>query len=126
TKPDIRYTLKLLKLTRVNHCVVFGDVKKVEKMLDIVKDYVTWGEISKEMLTKLVERRGRLQGNKPIPKDAVESVVSALEKGKSANIKPVFRLHPPRKGFKDKKSRYPQGDLGYRGKTIEELLNRMM
>jgi len=125
-KPDIRTTLKLLKLTRVNHCVVYSDVKKIEKMLGIGKDYATWGEISKETLTSLVEARGRLLGNKPIPKDMVKSVVDAIEKGEKPNIKSVFRLHPPRKGFKDKKMKYPRGDLGYRGEAIKDLLKRMM
>ena len=126
TKPDIGHTLKLLKLTRINHCVTVADATKYQKMLEVVKDYATWGEISRETLTSLVESRGRLLGNKPIPKDMIKSVVDAIEKGEKPNIKPVFRLHPPRKGFKDKKMKYPQGDLGYRGEAIKDLLNRMI
>jgi len=125
-KPDIRTSLKYLRLTRVNHCVVYSDFNKIGKMLQVGKDYATWGEISKETLTALVEARGRLLGDKPIPKDMIKSVVDAIEKGEKPSIKPVFRLHPPRKGFKSKKEVYPRGDLGYRGEAMKELLNRMM
>ena len=43
-------------------------------------------------------------------------------------VKPVFRLHPPKKGFKGKvkRSYAAGGELGYRGETINELLKRMM
>jgi large subunit ribosomal protein L30 len=126
TRPDTKHTLKLLKLTRVNHCVIYPDAEKIAGMLKMVKDYVTWGEVSKETLKDLVECRGRLPGDKPIPKDMITAVIAALEKGERTNMKPVFRLHPPRKGFKDKKEVYPRGDLGYRGDEIKKLLDRMM
>jgi large subunit ribosomal protein L30 len=43
-------------------------------------------------------------------------------------IKPVFRLHPPKKGFKRsvKKMFNDGGELGYRGPEINELLLRMI
>jgi len=126
TKPDIVKTLDLLRLTRINHTVVLADSKKYERMLHMVKDYITWGEISKEMLTAMVEKRGRLPGNKKVDPTKVFSIVSAIEKGEKTEIKPVFRLHPPRKGLKDKKAKYPEGDLGYRGKAIDDIIKRMI
>ena len=36
------------------------------------------------------------------------------------------RLKPPKKGFRSLKLRYPKGDLGYRGKEIDNLIKRMM
>jgi len=126
TKPDIRKTLELLMLTRINHCVLLNDEKKFAKMLNIVKDYTTWGPISKETLNDLVEKRGRLSGNKRLPADMVSSVIAAIEKGEKTNIKSVFRLHPPRKGLKDKKVKFPRGDLGYRGEAMNLLLKRMI
>jgi len=36
------------------------------------------------------------------------------------------RLKSPAKGFRAIKKPYPKGDLGYRGKEINELIKRMM
>ncbi|HNR25150.1 MAG TPA: 50S ribosomal protein L30, partial [Methanobacteriaceae archaeon] len=42
-------------------------------------------------------------------------------------LKPVFRLHPPRKGYKDIKKAFNEGGtLGYRGEDINHLLKRMV
>ncbi len=44
-KPDIKETLMLLSLNRVNHCVVIPETPEFKGMLQKVKDYVTWGEV---------------------------------------------------------------------------------
>jgi large subunit ribosomal protein L30 len=42
-------------------------------------------------------------------------------------VKPLFRLHPPSKGFRGStKKPYPEGELGYRGEEINGLLTRMV
>jgi len=38
----------------------------------------------------------------------------------------AIRLKPPQKGFRAIKKPYPKGDLGYRGKDINELIKRMV
>ena len=41
-------------------------------------------------------------------------------------LKPVLRLHPPRKGYKTTKRTFPQGGaLGYYGQEINTLLYKM-
>lgn len=40
--------------------------------------------------------------------------------------KKVVHLKSPEKGFRSIKKLYPKGDLGYRGKEINELIKRMM
>ncbi len=43
------------------------------------------------------------------------------------NIKPVIRLHPPRKGYEGLKRSYSEGGaLGYRGRDIDALIDRML
>lgn len=140
-KPDIKRTLHLLNLTRVNHCVILDDSAIVKGMLHRAKDYITWGEIDKAMLTKLLQTRGRLEGDKELTEDHVKNTTSfkSLEKLSEAllsqklkykeipEVKPVFRLHPPRKGYEGiKRSFVNRGALGYRGKEINTLLDRMM
>ena len=39
--------------------------------------------------------------------------------------KKIVHLKPPKKGFKSIKKYYPKGDIGYRGKEINNLISRM-
>jgi len=54
----------MLNLPYINNCTIVNEDKSYKGMLQKVKDYVTWGEISKEMLQKLLEKRGGLDGKK--------------------------------------------------------------
>lgn len=141
-KPDIKYTLELLRLPRVNHCVVVEENGYYAGMIQKVKDYVAWGEISEDILELLLRRRGRLEGGarltdeyiqdktsyaglKELAHALVESQLRPKDLG-AYHIKPVFRLHPPRRGHKGIKRSVKQGgELGYHGETINELLYKM-
>jgi large subunit ribosomal protein L30 len=141
-RPEINYTLGLLRLHRVNHCVVAEENAYNKGMIQKVKDYVAWGEISEETLEALFTDRGRLEGGKRLTEEylndntsfkTTKDVVSALLEGKvkmkdlmTFKIKPVFRLHPPRKGHNGiKRSVKEGGELGYHGAKINELLYKM-
>ncbi len=139
-RKDIADTLKMLNLTRINHCVLVPDTPAYRGMLQKVKDYVTWGEIDEETLLKLIRLKGRLYGDKPITDeyvketmgfDDLETLVKAIIEGKVLykdipNVKPVFRLHPPLKGWEKTKRHFTEGGaLGYRGDRINALINRM-
>lgn len=145
--PDIKHTLKLLRLHRKFHMVIYpSNLPGIRGMLQKVKDWVTWGEIDYDTLVEVLRKRGRLVGNKPLTDEIVDkylekygikggipALAKALIEGrvmlhKLEFIKPVFRLHPPRGGFK-KSTKRPYGDggeLGYRGKAINELIKRML
>jgi len=42
-------------------------------------------------------------------------------------VKPIFRLNPPKKGYEGiKRSFVNKGALGYRGKEINKLIERMI
>ncbi|RLG98767.1 50S ribosomal protein L30, partial [Candidatus Bathyarchaeota archaeon] len=88
-----------------------------------------------------IKKWGRLKGDKRITEEyaqkagyeSIEKMVEAIYKCEIEykdlpDIKPVFRLHPPRKGFKGKikKSFKAGGASGYRGEAINELLERMI
>lgn len=136
-KPDIKQTMHLLNLTRVNHCVVVGESEQLKGMLNVCKDYVAWGEIDKQTFAKMIEKRGRLPGNKRISQKYLEEIgyknydefVDTIMNGKKLKdlgIKPVFRLRPPAGGYKRIKQAYPRGALGYRKAAINALLRRMI
>ena len=138
---DIEYTMKLLGINKVNHCAIVPENAVTKGMLQKIKDYTTYGEINEEPLAKLIRVRGRLEGDKMITDEylaensdfkTVEELAKAiiendykmkdLEKGK-----PVFRLHPPVKGYEGTTRPYKNGGaLGYRGDAINDLIARML
>ena len=131
----VKDTLRMLRLTRQNHCVIVPETPAFRGMVQKVKDFVTWGEVSPEVVAKLLLKRGGLtdaavKGNSRFK--SVWDFAQALAKGEATvvdvkGLRPVLRLHPPRGGFVATKRPFAdRGDLGYRGKEINELLERMI
>jgi large subunit ribosomal protein L30 len=138
---DIEDTMCMLRLTRVNHCVIIPEDKVMKGMLQKAKDFITWGEVSEETLAKMIKTRGRLMGDKPIDDAYVggnSSFASVEEFAKSVvkdetkyselkDVKPLFRLHPPVQGYEAvKKDLKTHGSLGYRGDKINALIEKML
>jgi len=134
-------TLKMLRLDSGNSCVILPETPEMKGMLRKSKDYITWGEISKETLAKALEKRLRAKGTEKrvdVKKlkelsefDSFDSFAGAIEEGKiklskQEKLQPVLRLTPPTKGFKSIKDPYPRADLGYRGKEINKLVEKMI
>ena len=138
-KPKIKETMKLMRLNRVNHCVIVPENETYEGMLKIIKDYVTWGEVDVETTELMLESSGKTSGNaiftKKELKDSSFKTMKALAKNLSEGkvvmrdvpkLKPIFRLHPPRKGYEGVKRSFKEGGaLGYRGEKINKLIRRM-
>lgn len=137
---DIKETLKMLNLKRNCNCVLIDNRPSYIGMLRKSHNYVTWGEVSKETIALLLKKRGRLVGGKKLTDEFAEKIgyktLDALaeaifegkvEYGKLSGVNPVFRLHPPSKGFKGKiKRSYAAGGVtGYRGAAVNELIKRM-
>jgi len=126
---DLKETLHRLRVRKKYSCVVLPNVsKQQEGMIKKVKNCVAYGEINKELFEKLIEARGQ-----PIDKKKKidsKKAVEELTKGKSyqeLNLKPFFRLHPPRKGINSKKHfGKEKGVLGDHGDEINKLLERML
>jgi large subunit ribosomal protein L30 len=88
----------------------------------------------------LLQKRARLAGGKKLTDEylqkigykSIDELADAIETCKVEflklpNMQPLFKLHPPRKGFKGKtkKSFRSGGEAGYRGEAINELIKRM-
>ncbi|MEM2963568.1 MAG: uL30 family ribosomal protein [Candidatus Anstonellales archaeon] len=97
--PKTKKTLELLKLTRVNHCVLVPSTPSLRGMIAVCKDYVAYGAPSQDIITRLHEKYG--------------------------NKETLFRLHPPRGGWKSIKKPYPRGALGFH-KDINKILKKML
>lgn len=128
-REDFVDTLMLMRLNKKMHCVLLNDGSVEKGMLQKVKDRITWGEIDDETLAMLISKRARKSGNVRLTEKEAEAAFKAVKQtGKlPEDVNKVFRLTPPTKGFKFSiKQQYPKGELGYRGKEINELLKRMI
>jgi large subunit ribosomal protein L30 len=133
-------TLRMLRMDKNNTSTLLDDRPEYLGMLQRAKDYITWGEPTAETVRLVLEKRGRAEGNAPIDSkvlevlgySSVDELASEIMSGetefhKLEGVKPFFRLHPPKKGFKRsvKRPYRNRGELGYRGESINELAKRM-
>jgi large subunit ribosomal protein L30 len=135
------YAFKLIRLTRKNHTVLIGDSRSNIGSIRKIKDYATWGEVTPDTVIQLLEKRGRLEGGKRLTEEYVKKALGyssikdlsraiydlKIKMNALPKVKPIFRLHPPRKGFVGSvKKPYPEGELGYRGESINQLILKMI
>ncbi len=138
---ELEYAFRLMRLSRKNHAILVEDTSSNRGSILKIKDYATWGEVTPDIVSLMLEKRGALEGGARLTEDYVKEelgypsmkeladAVCGSEIGiKSlSKVKPVFRLHPPRKGFHGSiKKPYPEGELGYRGEAINQLIVRMV
>lgn len=139
---SLKKTLELLRLNRTNHCVIIDNRETYQGMLQKAKDLITWGELDSTTMKELLLKRGRLEGGKRITEDffrnktkftSIDDFINKFLKFEASlsdikGLKPVFRLHPPRKGHKRRGVKQPftlGGALGYRGNEINNLISKM-
>ena len=134
-------TMKIMRLTRPNHCVVVRKDETSKGMLQNAKDYITWGEVSHETIARLLHQRGEVAGGARLTDAYVKenskypsilSLAKAIESGEAdlgdvKGLKQVVRLPPPRQGYEGIKRAWNDGGAqGYRGTDIEKLIDRML
>jgi large subunit ribosomal protein L30 len=96
-------TFNSLNLDSTNQVILLKDEASSKGMLNKVKDYVTYGEVSEETVEALEERAGR-----------------DLEAGDTVN------LSPPSGGYRSTKKNVNQGgSLGER-QNLDELIQKMV
>ena len=140
TRRDIKDTLKMLRLHHINHCVLVSDTPENLGMIRKVKDYVAYGEVDALTIETLLSTRGRIIGDAALTDEYIKTnstyngiaeLAQALASGETRlrdipGLKPVLRLHPPRKGYRTTKRTFVQGGaLGYYGQEINTLLHKM-
>ncbi len=122
----IKDTLTNLRLDRRFTATIVPDNPIYRGMLRKIKNYVAWCPAESALVAKMIEKRGR-SGKKPLQTEDLSKIgyktFRALAKaisdgeltlGKTAGVKPVFRLAPPRGGFRrsTKRMRTQGGVLG--------------
>ena len=144
TPKDFEDTLRSLRLLRRFSAVLLENNESILGMLRYAKDYITWGEVKSEDIAVLLKERAELSSGthltdkfvqEKLGHDSVQQLAQSLTTGQLSlktlwhhGVKPVFRLHPPSGGFESNVKRPfgSQGELGYRGKGISNLVARMM
>lgn len=143
--PDLERTLELLRVRRKFTASIYhSSLPGIREMLVKASDWAAWGELDKGALVELLRRRGRIRGNRRLTDEwarenlglkGLEEMAEKLLAGElhyhrleDKGVKPFFRLHPPKGGFKGtiKKHYRAGGELGYRGRAINELIMRMV
>jgi large subunit ribosomal protein L30 len=111
-------------------------------MLQKAKDVVTWGELDFTSAKELIVKRGRITGDQRITDEYIRKntrfsgiddfvkqfLLFKANLDEIKGLKPVFRLHPPRKGYRSRGVKQPYtlgGALGYRGQHINQLITKM-
>lgn len=138
-KTEILDTLDLLHLNRPNHATIIPEAPSFRGMLTKVQGYVTWGEAEPETVGRLLKERGEtIRGEgldaAPFPevlgaKDLSDLTRNVLAQGmlRTAGLKPLIRLKAPKGGWRSTKRPFALGGaLGYRGRAINDLAQRML
>ncbi len=122
-RQSIAETLDRLNLRRVNNLVlVNAGNSSYMGMVKKCKDFVTFGEIDKETLGKLLNAKGVTADA-----SATESLISGSASPKELKIDMPMRMHPPKRGYEGIKNAYTNGgSLGYRSDGINKLIARML
>ena len=141
--PDVRKTMESLRLERTFQARLLENTPSNLGMLRSAKALVAWGEVDPEILGRLLVKRGERDGAdgldegfvKLLGKTSFEDLAKAVVAGEvgiralyQSGLKPRFRLHPPRGGFKRslRRAATDGGELGYRGADINHLVKRMI
>lgn len=106
--PDVRLSLKSLRLLRKHTLAIFPNNESFRGIIARVKDYTAYSEVSKEFLDEISSKRKNIS-----PDSKIAS----------------FRLSPPKQGFKGtiKKPKTNHGALGKWDKIeFEKLIKRMI
>ena len=142
--PDIRKTMEILKMESTFRARLLENSPSTMGMLRAAKNLVAWGQVNPDVLEGLLRKRAEREGNKEFDdefakvffkKENIAELARSVVAGEIgvkdlwlAGVKPRFRLHPPRGGFKrsTRRAATDGGELGYRGEDINRLVKRMI
>jgi len=123
---NVQLTLDRMRLRRKYSAILLRESDETMKLLQSVRNFVAFGDVTDETLTMLIEKRAESVDKKKI--DA-KSIVSGLKNKDLSDLglKPFFRLHSPRGGI-NSKLHFPikDGVLGDNKNKINDLVRRML
>jgi len=136
---DVVETLRFLHLTRANHATILPEAAAIQGMIHRVQGYVTWGEAEPATVDLVLRERGETIDGDRLTEATVTGVLHAKDVPEVARavtehglttvpgLRPALRLHAPKGGWRSTKKPYSLGGaLGYRGRSINDLVRRMV
>lgn len=128
--PDnVDETLFRMRLRRKFSAVLLHENVDNRKLIRYVRDFVAYGDVSKEVLIELLMKRGVMKNKKKIDLLTATKLAEQLDKKsmEELGLKPFFRLAPAVGGI-DSKIHFgrKKGVLGDNGAKINELVRRML
>ncbi len=136
----VKKTLKYLNLETRYRATIISDNKINQGMLLKAKEHLAWTKADSKIIAQLLKNKGEKSKTikysntlvKQIGFNDIDDLAQALidnriSISKISNLKPSFRLSPPRGGFKKSTRRmYSQGGtLGYNPDLLNILSNMM-
>jgi large subunit ribosomal protein L30 len=135
---DVRDTLGMLNLHRVNHCTLVPWTDTYRGMVTKVNDWVAYGEPSVDVVETLLQKRAEpFQGKEDVDEEwlsenadyddfgaLAEALVEEETTLKEQGLSPVLRLHPPRGGHDGIK--HPTKEGGQLGKHTSEGIDDLL
>ncbi|MGC8676372.1 MAG: uL30 family ribosomal protein [Candidatus Micrarchaeia archaeon] len=120
-RKDIAETLDRLGLKHPNNLALVRATDSSIGMIAKCSSYIAYGEISSDVLAKVLESEGL-----KLSSEELAAIASGAKPLRDVVQMPI-RLHPPRHGYKGTRKPYGHGGaLGYRGNAINELIRRMV
>ena len=139
TKP-VKQTLKQLHLLSRYRAVIVPDNVVYRGMLQVAKDRISWCPIDTPFIAKILEKRARKEGGKPLTIDDLQKLgyssfidlAQDLQNGKTSlkqlkGVKRSFALAPPKGGFKRSTKRScRQGGVLAENPDLSKLVDAML
>ena len=138
TRAPVRTTLEQMKVGRRFNATIVPDDKVHRGMLILVKDHVAWCKLDGETAEKLLKMRSeKSTGNRvseaELGKDhPIGDIAKVLENGSIKlnsveQIRPFFRLSPPRGGFKRSiRRQFRDGGILGPNEDLPKLVEKML
>ncbi len=140
TSTNVKDTLKSLNLEKRFRATIVPETSSYKGMLKKAKDQVAWCVASPSIIKQLLEKRGRMEGWKPLLNEDIQklgfenldSLANDISESKVIlqkikGVKPSFALSPPKGGFKRSIRRnYNEGGILGANPDLPKIVETML
>jgi large subunit ribosomal protein L30 len=140
TPHGVKKTLESLNIETRFRATIIPDEPSFRGMLQKAKDHVAWCDADKTLIKMILEKRGRLEGWRPLlPEDVRALGFESLDKLAESlaasqinlkdlkRVKPSFALSPPKGGFRRSTRRnHNQGGVLGANPDLPKIIERMI